>query len=447
MTAVTTDDSALDLAAAIRERRIGAKELLDGFAERIRSEDPKLSAFVELQLERAYAHANKIDASHASWPDPLPAFWGVPFAIKDNDPMRFTRLRVGSRALRWVWTPFDSPVVTRFRRAGFVMVGKTSTSELALMPVVDTELGPPTRNPHDPDYYAGGSSGGAGAAVASRMLPIAHAADGGGSIRIPASLCGLYGFKASRGLTPDFYGQFDVVGLSVAGVVSRTVEDSAVAMDALCGVPTRGGPLHAACEDDIPKLTVRVCAESSLVDVHPTIAEGLLRVGRILESSGHRVSDAPALEGAIDDFLPVFGRLAANVPIFRESALQPTTRWLREIGKRVSKPEAKRLNEALTARVDAWFADTDLMVLPTIGRPAPRVGEFAGLDAEPCFRAASQLGAFTAPFNVSGQPAASLPVGVVDGVPFGVQIAARRGADRLVLAVSRHLERALASTT
>ncbi len=440
---MTTADSALDLTAAIRSRAIGAEELLDLFAARIRSEDPKLSAFVELRLERAYAHARRIDARHAAWPDPLPSFWGVPFAIKDNDPMRFTRLRVGSRALKWVWTPFDSPVVTRFRAAGFVMVGKTTTSELALMPVVDTDLGPPTRNPHDPDYYAGGSSGGAGAAVASEMLPIAHAADGGGSIRIPASLCGLFGFKASRGLTPDFYGQFDVVGLSVAGVVSRTVEDSAVAMDALCGVPTPGGALRAACDDEIPKLTVRVCTESALVDVHPQIAAGVREVARALESMGHAVSDAPALEGAIDDFLPVFGRMAANVPIFKEGALQPTTRWLRGIGKGVSRVEAKALNTALTARVDAWFGDTDIMLLPSIGRAAARVGEFSGLDAEPSFRAASQLGAFTAPFNVSGQPAASLPIGAVDGVPFGVQIAGRRGADRLVYAVARRLERAL----
>ncbi|MEQ9501881.1 MAG: amidase [Deltaproteobacteria bacterium] len=439
---VTTADSALTLAAAIRRREIGAEELLDLFAANIRREDPKLSAFVELTLDRAKKHTRRIDANHAGWPDPLPAFWGVPFAIKDNDPMRFTRLRVGSRALKWVWTPFDSPVVKRFRAAGFVMTGKTSTSELALMPVVHTDLQPPTRNPHDADYYAGGSSGGAGAAVGSEMLPIAHAADGGGSIRIPASLCGLFGFKASRGLTPDFYGQFDVVGLSVAGVVSRTVEDSAAAMDALCGAPVQGD-LRAALDDDVPQLSVRVGVTSALVEVDPTIAEGVRRVARWLEEDGHRITDGDALEGRIDDFLPVFGRLAANVPILNERALQGTTRWLRGIGRTVDRTEAKRLNDAMTGRVDAWFADADLWVLPTIARRPPRVGEWDGLDAEPCFRAASALGAFTAPFNVSGQPAASLPVGTVDGVPFGVQIAGRRGADKLVFAVARRLERRL----
>ena len=143
--------------------------------------------------------------------------------------------------MRWAWTPFDGPAVRRLRRAGFVIAGKTSTSELALMPVVEPDLHPPTANPWDPAHTAGGSSGGSAAAVGAGMLSIAHAADGAGSIRIPAAFCHLFGFKSSRGAVPNFYGASDPLRWSSVGCVAHGVEDAAAVTDALAGRPV-GSP-------------------------------------------------------------------------------------------------------------------------------------------------------------------------------------------------------------
>src|SRR5581483_6072956 len=149
----------------------------------------------------------------------LPPFLGVPTAIKDHEHVRFLHTRVGSRALSWVISPFDSKITQRCREAGFVIVGKTSCSELTILPFVDTEIGPPTRNPRSLEHYAGGSSGGAAAAVAGGMLPIAPGSDGAGSIRLPASFCGLVGVKPSRGTLFNEHRLVDVADISVIGPI------------------------------------------------------------------------------------------------------------------------------------------------------------------------------------------------------------------------------------
>jgi amidase len=188
---------------------------------------------------------------------------------------------------------------------------------------------------------------------------------------------------------------------------------------------------------------VRVCVQSSLTEVDDRIATAVERVARALEDAGHTVKPAPPLDGSLDEFLPIFGRLAANVPILSEASVQPITKWLRGIGKQISGAEAKALNETLAAKVLEWFGDADLVVTPTVARTAPRVREFDDPDPERSFRAAARIGSFTAPFNVSGQPAASIPAGVTDddGLPIGVQIVGRRGEDAAVFGVARELER------
>lgn len=440
-----TTMSALQQAQLVRDRDASAEEVLNAHLAEIDRADGELSAFVQLFEGWARRNARQIDQRHSRWPDPLPTFFGVPFAVKDNDAMKWTFTRVGSRAFRFAWTPFDSLAVRRLRAAGFVMVGKTSTSEFALLPVVETDLHPPTRNPFDVAYTAGGSSGGAAAAVASGMLPIAHGADGGGSIRIPASFCGLYGFKASRGVMPHYYGPIESVGLSVAGTLARTVDDAAAALDALCGdsAPRPGSWLEKS--NGPPRSGQRVFfgTSSQLSPVEPEIAAAVRRVAAVLESMGHDVAERDPFDAAIDEFVPVYGRLAANIPLLRESSVQPVTRWLRSIGKEYSNQDARDINTALSARLDDWWGDADLWVLPTVGIAPPEVNAYTHLEPGDQFRESAVLGAFTAPFNITGQPAASIPVGRTEaGLPIGVQIVGRRGADANVFQISRALAEA-----
>ncbi len=434
--------TALEMAGWVRSREIGAVELLEAHLVRIEARDGELQAFVQLFEHWARRHARKIDASRNAWPDPLPTFFGVPFGIKDNDAMKWTYTRVGSRAYRFAVTPFDSLAVRRLRAAGFVMVGKTTTSEFALLPVVEPDIHPPTRNPWDPSRTAGGSSGGAAVAVATGMLPIAHGADGGGSIRIPASFCGLFGFKASRGVMPNFYAPMESVGLSVAGSLARSVEDSAAVLDALCGDPF-GGPQswRSRCVGEPASgLRVRFATSSSIGEVIPEVAAEVVRIAAVLEAMGHDVQEGGEFEGSTEEFVPVYGRLAANVPVLREESLQPVTQWLRAIGRRTSNRAARRLNAQLSVRLDDWFGDADLWVTPTVGVTAPEVGAYDGLPPDEAFARAAELGAFTAPSNITGQPAATIPVGASPaGLPIGVQIIGRRGADELVMRVARAL--------
>lgn len=194
------------------------------------------------------------------------------------------------------------------------------------------------------------------------------------------------------------------------------------------------------------KLRIRFAIESHLTAVEPEMKAATLRAAKQLEALGHHVEEgpaAPAIDG--EDFLPVMARMMANVPVppFTSRVLQPTTRWMRSVGKRVTKREARERHAALQRRLDTWFAadGTDAWLSPTCGVWAPRVGQFDDVEGEALFRAVVPIGAFTAAFNITGQPAASLPAGVSEaGLPIGVQLATKRGAERLLLGLAAALE-------
>lgn len=441
--------SALTQAALVATRKVGARELVDAYLARIDAADRRLNAFVELQARRARNRADAIDRrvrSRGFSADERPPMLGVPSAIKDADPMRGAWFRAGSRALKYVWSPVDGPVASRVRKLGVNLVGKTSTSELGLMPIVETDLQPPTVNPWNTAYTAGGSSGGSAAAVAGGLLPLASASDGAGSIRIPASLNHLFGFKPSIALTPRFYGAFDPVGLAVAGCVAHYVEDSAAVMDALAGGRPGEPSLVEASRRAPPRgLRVGICTASPLVEVAPAVRAGVEELARLLTEMGHHVEPRDVTDdGTLDEFIPIYGRLLANPPTFGEARLQPVTRWIRQQGRQIDNAEAIRLAAGLARRVDDWFGDLDLALLPTVAADPPRAGAFAALDPESQFRAAASLGVLTAPFNLSGQPAASVPIGLSPaGLPMGAQVVARRGEDALLFSVCGELERAL----
>jgi amidase len=443
-------DDAEALAAMIRRRDVSAVEVTRHFLDVIRERNPSLGAFVEVAETRALRDAQRADATADRAIEPAPASLGVPTGIKDNDHLRGHFTRVGSRALRWVYSPVDGMVARALRIAGFTLIGKLATSELTILPVVDTEVGPPARNPHAPEHYAGGSSGGSAAAVAAGMVPIAPGSDGGGSIRIPAAFCGLVGFKSSRSAVPNPYGVFDTVGISALGPLARSVREAALLLDVLCGrahTPRAPTPTSfvAALRPPPQPLRVRLVRTTPLAEVHPEIDAAVVGAARALAAHGHHVDEAPALDGDTDDFIPIMAQMVASIPLVpgSERLLQPSTRWLRRRGHGLSRRRAVALGHDLARRVTEWCGDADLLVTPTVAQPAPRVGAFAAIhdDGEAVFRAMAPIGAFTAPFNVSGQPAVSLPAGRTrDGLPIGVQLVGRRGADRTVLAAATVLE-------
>jgi amidase len=431
----------------IRRGEVSSEELVRGSLQRIAACNPRLQAFVSVLEGQALRTARRMDRRVRDLgrdPASLPPFWGVPIGIKDLNLVRGAFARMGSAAFTWLWSPVDDVTVADLRRAGFVIVGKTATSELAILPVVEPDIHPPTRNPLDEERTAGGSSGGAAAAVAAGLLPVAHASDGGGSIRIPASFCGLVGHKPSRGLLPNPYRRVERFGLSTNGVITRTVEDSAALLDVLSRrVPAQGGvgPFLSAARRPCPPLRVRLSTTPPIGATAPEVEAAVRRLAARLAALGHEVREAPPMTGTLAEFLPIYQRMAADAPVLREGRLQPLTRWLRAEGRRLRHPDVAAAREALAARVLSWFGDADVVLTPAVPVPPPRVGAFAGLPPQEHFARAAVLGAFTALCNLSGQPAISVPAGRAGGLPVGAQLIGRPGEDATLLMLARQIER------
>jgi amidase len=448
-------DSAEELANLVRAREVSAVEVARHYLGVVRAKNPELNAFLDVSERRALREAAATDRHLARRELPLPLFVGVPTGVKDDDHVRGHVTALGSRAFRWMYSPADGMIARALRRAGFTIFGKLAASELMILPIVDTGLHPPTRNPIAPDRYAGGSSGGSACAVASGMLPIAPGSDGAGSIRIPAAFCGLVGFKPGRGVIPDPYGKFDRSGVSALGPLAKTVREAALLLDALGGrpyLPRRFAPdsFVAALEPPAPPLRIRVVRTPPLpgIEVDPEIDAAVVRAAKALAALGHNVEEGVGLTGQLEEFLPVMARTIARVPFLpgTEKLIQPSTRWLRAYGRQLTTETAVAAGRALGDRVLAWFGDIDALLTPTSPYLAPKVGAYAAIhaDGEAVFRAMAPLGAFTAPFNVSGQPGVSLPAGRTQaGVPIGVQLVGRRGGDRALLGLAAQLETAL----
>jgi amidase len=448
---------ALELARRMRAGRLDSQDLVLSCLERIEEKNPALTAFVDVLRDRALAEARACDARlrrPGGNVGDLPPFFGVPIGIKDLNLARGSFARFGSRAFERLFTPFDDAVVRRLRAGGFVVLGKTATSELGSLPVTEPDIHAPTRNPWDLDVTPGGSSGGAGAALASGMVPITQGSDAGGSIRIPASFCNLFGIKPSRGRVENPFGMEDRTLIWSCGPITRTVDDAAAMLDVLAGVtvghphwaPLPGRPFSELARETPPRLRIRVAIHSNHVETDSEVASAVAGVARILERMGHHVEEGrlELPDGVIEEFLPVWQSTAASAPVCDWSLTQPVTRWLGEQGIKVDPELVARTTERLAKVVLAQFGDFDVWITPTVAVPPPRIGAWRGLAPPEVFDQASKLGVFTAPFNISGQPAASVPAGLSRaGHPIGVQIVGRPLADGLVLAVARQIESAM----
>jgi amidase len=451
-TAEIADATALELAEWVRTRRISAEELAWASLDTIDAKNPLVSAFVDVLKEQALREAAAIDRKLRGRAAKLPPFLGVPIGVKDLNAVRGSFTRFGSRAFERLFTPFDDATSARLRAAGFVIVGKTATSEVGALPITEPDIHPPTRNPWDLGVSPGGSSGGAGAAVASGMIPIAQGSDAGGSIRIPSSFCHLFGLKPSRGRVENSYGLEDGAILYTCGPMARTVDDAAALLDAMAGLtvgkphwaPLPPAPFLALARRAPKKLRVRFATSNALTATHPEIAAAVARVANVVAGLGHDVDEGVMMAGSIDEFLPAWQRLVADAPVHDWSLVQPVTRWLGEVGRRLRTEDVARALAKTSREVLAWFGDADVWLTPTVASPPPRIGALRGLAPRDAFYEAAKLGVYTAPFNVSGQPAASVPAGLTaEGHPMGVQVVGRPHADATVLALAKQLEDAM----
>jgi amidase len=444
------DGSAVEQARAIRDGRLSSVELVRAYLARIEARNPVLQAFVEIAPKHALQQAARKDAELRRNRSSLPPFHGVPIGIKDLNFVRGFGMRGGSRALRWLkWSPIDDRTAAALRRGGFVFVGKLATSEAGAMPVTEPDIHPPVRNPWNLEHTAGGSSGGSGAAVSGGLLPVAQGSDGAGSVRIPAAFCHLFGLKPSRGRLANQFGLRDRRILYTCGPITRTVADAAAMLDVMLDrdpsspAPRSDAPFAELAERTPPRLRIRVATRAPWGTTNPEIEAATLRVARVLEELGHHLEPAPQFQGALADGLPLWQWLVGSAPLPLRY-VQPVTRWLAEPGRRMVRADRDLLHDALAKQVLDTFGDADLWLTPTVIVPPPRVGVWKDLAPEAAFTEAAVLGAFTAFFNVSGQPAVSVPAGLTtDGLPIGVQLAGRLFDEATVLAVARELEQRL----
>jgi amidase len=387
----------------------------------------------------------------------------VPIAIKDLTLTAGVRTTFGSAAFADFVPTVDADVVALLRAAGTVSLGKTTTSEMGCSLYSEGEVAPPARNPWDPRFTAGGSSGGAAAAVAAGLVPFAQGSDGGGSIRIPAAICGLVGFKPSRGLVSGGPIGFGAFGLTTPGPITRTVADAAAMLDAIA-VPMPGEPypappvpsggfLAAARAASPGRLRVGRFTDPVLADVavHPACLAAVEIAAKAMAAAGHEVVEVPAPFSP--EIAPLFEVLwyalaTSPVPPDREGELLPLTRWLRARAAMLSAGELMQALAALQDRVRRALralTDVDLLLSPTLAAPRAPVGWFTETgDPADDFTRQKEFSPYCAVYNVTGQPAVTVPVAqTADGLPVGAMLAGRVGDDARLLAVAAELEQAV----
>ena len=436
-------------------------ELLEATISAIERVNPLINAVVIPLFERARDQV--AGAQLGSGP-----FRGVPIVLKDlGASLAGAPQYRGTKVLRdrrWV-SPGDSELTARLGRAGFVFVGKTNTPELGLSPTTEPDTFGPTRNPWDPERIVGGSSGGSAAAVAARIVALAHAGDGGGSIRNPAGACGVVGLKPRRGrvtLGPDLGEGWS--GCSTEHVITRSVRDAAAVLDVVAGYfsgdPSAAPPPPGRFAGEVGRppgrLRVGTFVGSAGVPGSADAQAAVDTCARLLTDLGHVVVEEHPAALDEDGFGDMLGASVA-VAVAREleviaeetgapvppDGVEPATWAFAERGRAVSATDHVANLEALhryARRVCTWWAEgNDVLVTPTMAEAAPRIGEVKGASVERIIR----LVPYTAPFNVSGQPAIALPLHrTPSGMPVGIQLVAAFGREDLLVRVAAQLEEA-----
>jgi amidase len=457
--------SAGELAALVRAGDTTSRELVEASLRRIDDLEPRINAFTHVAHEAALAEAETILPG-----DPRP-FAGVPIAVKDNRAVTGMPLTMGSDLFGDFVPDHDAYLVRRLRKAGFVIVGKTSMPEMGILPTTEPRRFGPTHNPWDLERTPGGSSGGSAAAVAAGMVPVAHGNDGGGSIRIPAACCGLVGLKPARGrvsVGPDGGQSF----LVCDGVLTRSVADTAQLLDVLSGPepgdaswapPPPAAGYTALVEVDPGRLRIALALNPALAGatVDPACEQAARDAAALLESLGHHVREITGPWSELDllpDFTRAFGplvsfttfvggRIAGREPtaedvepltwaLYEHACQQDTIKYL----------SAQARLESVARSIVQKLSDYDVVLTPALAeRPVP-IGAIDGLGPDPMvkYRKSGSFTPFTAIVNVTGQPAIALPLYQgEDGLPTAVQLIGPPAREEVLLSLAAQLEAAL----
>jgi amidase len=447
-------------AELVRRRELTPLELVDAAIARIERMNPALNAVITSLYEEARAAAVSPDL-------PDGPFRGVPFLLKDIGAMQKGQpYYLGNRALRDAGfrSPVDTPLGARFRAAGLITVGKTNLPEFGLQSTTQPLAFGATHNPWALDRSTSGSSGGSCAAVAAGLVPIAHANDGGGSIRLPAAWCGLVGLKPSRGRISDPLDTLIICELAV----SRTVRDVAAMLDAVQGsepgdlflAPPPARNYKAEIAADPGKLRIGMLTRASFGDIHPECLTATIAAAKLLESLGHEVEESypeslfeepgertlplqrPAIAGLLRNLSLMLGRPATRDDV------EPYTWSLSELPPATAEEYAAAMEWLIRWRrrvIQWWSAGFDLLLTPTIWEPPATLESMMPVDGK-----MSELRDkierhvfFTRPFNLTGQPAISLPLHwTPEGLPVGVQLVGAMGREDLLIRVASQLEQA-----
>lgn len=448
-------------AELVARGQVQPAELVEAAIARIERFNPRLNAVVTTVYEEA--------RRAAALPLPNGPFAGVPFLLKDSiAALAGVRMTSGSRLLQEQVPVHDSELAARLKRAGLIVLGKTNMSEFGLLPTTESLLFGPSRNPWDAGRTPGGSSGGAAAAVAAAMVAMAHGGDGGGSIRIPASCCGVFGLKPTRArnpLGPD-YGDLNC-GLTVEHAVTRSVRDSAALLDATCGpdvgdpywAPPRVRPFAEEVGADPGRLRVAYLAKPP-VPVHADCMHAVHDAAALCGSLGHEVIDAAPdfdHESATQLFVTLWAAgCASTIDAIaakagtppRAERVEPLTWALYETGKRVGAADyllAVRGLQALARRIAKFFVSYDVWLTPVVAEPPPPLGYFNSLPGNPLagFSRAQAFAPFTGICNFTGQPGMSVPLcWNAQGLPIGTQVIGRFGDEATLFRLAAQLEQA-----
>ncbi len=453
--------TALEQARAISAGELSPTEVVTHYLDRIRALDGDIGAFVtvteELALEQAEEAEQALAAARRDG-TALGPLHGVPVAVKDVVRVEDVRCTQGSAVYADEVSDIDDHVVTKLKRAGLIILGTTNTPEFALPCYTENRIGPPTRNPWSREHSPGGSSGGSAAAVSSDLVPLAHGTDAGGSVRIPASACGVVGLKPSRGRVSDGPVAHEVTGLSVHGALARNAADAAALLDAMSGVmpgdvyTAPGADGQSKRIDSTARLRVVAMPEPMVPDVpvHRDCRAAIQKAAEELEAAGHVVEELEMSpdEGVAEAFAKTWAVHAAQIEVDEddEDELMPFTRFMRERGRAVSGPELygalstfRGISQMLA---DMFFASYDLILTPTLARPPAMIGEFTSAsDQSLDYDRMSAFMPYTPLYNIAGLPAISLPLHWgEDGLPIGVMLGARYGEEETLVTVATELQ-------
>jgi aspartyl-tRNA(Asn)/glutamyl-tRNA(Gln) amidotransferase subunit A len=450
--------SALEIAALIRDKQLSPVELTTALLARVEALNPRLNAFCLVTAETARVAAREAEIAVMKR-EPLGALHGVPLSLKDVLYTRGLRTTGGSRLFAELVPEEDNAAVSRLRAAGAVILGKTNTSEFGHKGITDSPLFGVTRNPWNPELTPGGSSGGAAAAVASGLGPVALGTDGGGSVRVPAAFCGLVGLKPSFGRVPQAPGFPGWEHIGHTGPLARTVRDAAAVLDVIAGgddrdrtsLPREAGSYLDACDLDVRGLHVAWTPDLGYAAVDERVLEVCGNAAAEFEGLGCHVEVVnPGWESPEEAFGTIvaaqfYAAWGDELPA-REAEMDASlVRFIRRGGAVTARDYLRAMAQASAywQEVHTFLARFDLLLTPTTAVPPFPLGR--GVPREIAGQPVSRLGwmPFTYPFNLTGQPAVSVPAGFTeDQLPVGLQIVGRRHADRTVLAAAAAFEAA-----